>query len=98
MQTYTNIQSSAPTVKAVDINVDTVYIRSNITDIHTEEMPVLWQYDEIQMTVSEYLKKVVPENQNIADMALVELSMVFAEYMAKADAEIAELKGMVKNV
>lgn len=50
-----NVQSTAPSVITPDINVDTVYVRVNIQDIHNEENPVLWQYDETQYGINEYL-------------------------------------------
>ena len=55
MKQYTNVQSTATKVAPVEINVDTVYIRTNITNIHTDEQPNLWQYDEVQLTIPEYL-------------------------------------------
>lgn len=61
MTILTNIQGTQTSVSSLEINVDTVYIRSNIVDIHTDEIPVLWQYDEIQMTLNEYLIKRMQE-------------------------------------
>lgn len=101
MTILTNIQGTQPTIPALEINVDTVYIRTNIRDIHTEEMPMLWRYDEIQLTITEYLKQIVPENQDISDTALAELSMAFAEYQSQTDEAIAELSialGGMNNV
>lgn len=95
MTEYKNVQGTQPTVPSLEINVDTVYIRTNIQDIRTEEMPVLWQYDEIQMTIEEYLKQAVPENQDIADESMAELSMAFAEYQAQTDMAIAELSSLI---
>ena len=95
MTEYKNVQGTQSTVPSLEINVDTVYIRTNIQDIHTEEMPVLWQYDEIQMTIEEYLKQAVPENQDIADESMAELSMAFAEYQTQTDMAIAELSSLI---
>jgi len=95
MTEYKNVQGTQSTVPSLEINVDTVYIRTNIQDIHTEEMPVLWQYDEIQMTIEEYLKQAVPENQDIADESIAELSMAFAEYQTQTDMAIAELSSLI---
>ena len=95
MTEYKNVQGTQSTVPSLEINVDTVYIRTNIQDIRTEEMPVLWQYDEIQMTIEEYLKQAVPENQDIADESMAELSMAFAEYQAQTDMAIAELSSLI---
>lgn len=95
MTEYKNVQGTQPTVPSLEINVDTVYIRTNIQDIRTEEMPVLWQYDEIQMTVPEYLKQIVPENQEISDSSVAELSQIFAEYQMQTDSVIAELSSLI---
>ena len=92
---YTNVQSTAPIILPLEINVDTVYVRSNITDIHDEEHPILWQYDEIQMSVTEYLKQTVPENQKISDTSLAELCQMFAEYQMQVDMALAELIALV---
>ena len=69
MKQYTNIQSTAQTVVTPEINVDTVYVRTNIQDIHDEENPVLWQYDEVQYTLNEYmLKRMMELGAQIEDM------------------------------
>lgn len=48
-------------VPQLEINVDTVYERYNIKDIHTEEQPILWEYDENQLTMEEYIVKQAKE-------------------------------------
>ena len=60
MKYFYDVQGSQmPTVPQIEINVDTVYFRSNIVKISettSEESggvtAMLWQYDEIQMTYS----------------------------------------------
>lgn len=55
------------TVKEVDVNKDTVYIRSNIKRIETDNFTG-WEYDEIQFNKDEYLEKLtmIDESQSIA--------------------------------
>lgn len=63
MKYFYDVQGSQmPTVPQIEINVDTVYFRSNIVKISEttseetgEVTSIIWQYDEIQMTYSEYL-------------------------------------------
>jgi hypothetical protein len=44
------------TVPGVEVNVDTVYIRTNITRIETEDFTG-WEYDEIQYGKNEYIEQ-----------------------------------------
>ena len=97
-----NVQGTQETVPSLEINVDTVYIRSNIKrKIDSEEHPY-WEYDEKQLTIEEYLKEVVPLNQQLTDMAIAELTELFASYQQQTDKAIAELSmaitGGVNNV
>ena len=83
MVEYKNVQGSQETVPQLEINVDTVYIRSNIhrisVQMNEEEEPIeVWEYDEQQYTIAEYLKKALPENQATTDAAIAELSMLIA--------------------
>ena len=83
MVEYKNVQGTQETVPQLEINVDTVYIRSNIhrtsVQMNEEEEPIeVWEYDEQQYTIAEYLKKVLPENQATTDAAIAELSMLIA--------------------
>jgi hypothetical protein len=49
------VQGSQVTVQKLQVNVDTVYIRSNIKRIESDEFTG-WEYDETQYTLSEYLE------------------------------------------
>lgn len=73
MKYFYDVQGSQmPNVPQIEINVDTVYFRSNIVkleDTVSEETgeitSMLWQYDEIQMTYSEYLDFLQVNQTNI---------------------------------
>ncbi|MEG2117533.1 MAG: hypothetical protein RRZ69_07630 [Clostridia bacterium] len=57
MKQYKNVQGSMKTVPQVEINVDTVYVRSNIKRITVENSNIpqeLWEYDESQYELHEY--------------------------------------------
>lgn len=49
MKEFKNVQGSMDTVKEVEFNVDTIYVRSNVVRLDD-----VWQYDEIQYTYQEW--------------------------------------------
>ena len=48
-----NVQGTMETVQEIEFNVDTVYVRSNIQRVETEDFTG-WQYDEIQYSYREW--------------------------------------------
>ena len=48
------VRGSMSEVPEIEVNVDTVYIRTNITRIETEDFTG-WEYDETQYTKDEYI-------------------------------------------
>ena len=55
MTIYQNVRSTAKNVPSVEVNVDTVYVRSEIKRV--EEMDFTgWEYDEIQYSLREYVE------------------------------------------
>lgn len=73
--------------KELEINVDTVYKRYNITSFENEDNRTEYIYDEDQYTIPEYLREIVPQNEE----CLGELSMLLATYQMQTDLAIAEL-------
>lgn len=71
----------------LEINIDTVYKRYNIVSSINEEGKTEYTYDEDQYTISEYLKEIVPQNEE----GLGELTMLLAQYQLQTDLAIAEL-------
>lgn len=55
MKQFLNVQGSQEIVNEIEFNVDTVYVRSNIQRIETEDFAG-WQYDEKQYGIREYLE------------------------------------------
>lgn len=53
MKIYNKVRGNMETVPKVEVNRDTVYIRSNILAIDTEDFKG-WEYDEIQYKKDEY--------------------------------------------
>ena len=71
----------------LEINVDTIYKRYNITSLQNEAGRIEYLYEEDQYTIPEYLKEIVPQNEE----SLGELSALLAVYQAQTDQAIAEL-------
>lgn len=53
MKRFIAIKGTQKNVTKLEVNIDTVYIRTNIERIETEEFTG-WQYDEIQYSLREY--------------------------------------------
>ena len=71
MREIKNVQGSQETVQALEIGVDTVYVRSNIVPVDTENFKG-WQYDEIQYSKDEYIAYIATQNE-LTKQALNEL-------------------------
>lgn len=65
-------QSNKP--KEIEVNVDTVYIRRNIQRIEEENF-MGWEYEEEQMSIREYIEKIIQDKQ-LLEQALVELTVL----------------------
>lgn len=67
-----NVQGSQVSVPEVEVNVDTVYKRTNIErksqlDEHTQQQMEYWQYDEVQYTFREWLQVLSDENKQLQE-------------------------------
>jgi len=56
MKTYTKIRGSMEVVPNIEVNVDTVYVRSNIVAVNESDFKG-WEYDEIQYGKNEYIEQ-----------------------------------------
>lgn len=66
------VQGTQISIPEVEVNVDTVYKRSNIErksqlDEHTQQQMEYWQYDEIQYTFREWLQVLSDENKQMQE-------------------------------
>ena len=66
------VQGSQVSVPEVEVNVDTVYKRTNIErksqlDEHTQQQMEYWQYDEVQYTFREWLQVLSDENKQMQE-------------------------------
>ena len=54
MQQFYKVRGTMATVIQLEVNVDTVYVRSNVIKVENEQF-IGWEYDEIQCGVKEYI-------------------------------------------
>lgn len=89
---YKKVQSTQiEEIPKLEINIDTVYLRDNIQKKADSEGNPFWEYDEIQLSLMEYFKKIFPDNEN----AIGELSLLFLSYQSQVDSALAELSIMI---
>lgn len=104
MKHYFNVKGTSELVSTLQIDVDTVYVRSNIIRIETENF-VGWQYDEIQYTLREYIEHLA-DKQRVNDIEmklltaderykLLDLSTITVEELKQY--KIAQLKELCSN-
>lgn len=87
------VHGTQVTVPERELNIDTVYLRSNIHQIEDKQGRKIWEYDEKQMSFMEYFKATVPKSEDNLNAAIVELSLLLAAYKQETDAKIALLGG-----
>ena len=63
-------------VPSVEVNKDTVYIRSNIENIDEEDFKG-WEYDEVQYPIQQYIEKLA--NEEDTGMLALMVSMLMSE-------------------
>ena len=91
MKIFQNVKGSQENVPQIEFNIDTVYIRSNIKRIETEDFSG-WEYNEIQYELREYISKLA--NEEDSSMLALMVSMLMSEVdMLKSKIQI--LKGGV---
>lgn len=69
MKVFNKIRGTMSTVPNIEVNKDTVYIRSNIVAI-TEDNFKGFEYDEVQYEVKEYIESLSP-TQDVQSMAML---------------------------
>ena len=76
MRVYKKIRGTQEHVPAVEVNIDTVYIRSNIKRIEEENFTG-WEYDEVQYDKNKYIEQLT--NEEDAGMLALMVSMLMSE-------------------
>lgn len=97
MITRRNVLCGAQSPNELEINVDTVYKRYNIHPYIDNDGNNGFEYDEDEMTLVEYFRKTMPENQELTEKTLGELSTLFAVYQEQVDATLGELSILVEE-
>lgn len=77
MKVYNRIRGTMNTVANVEVNKDTVYIRSNIVEVNEEDFKG-WEYDEVQYEVKEYIENLttIQDTQSMAMLITMLMSEV----------------------
>lgn len=76
MRVYKKIRGTQEHVPAVEVNIDTVYIRSNIKRIEEEDF-IGWEYDEVQYDKNKYIEQLT--NEEDAGILALMVSMLMSE-------------------
>ena len=76
MRIFQSVRSTADYVPSIEVNVDTVYIRSDIKRVEEMEFSG-WEYNEIQYDKNEYIEKLA--NEDAAGMLALIISLLMAE-------------------
>lgn len=63
-------------IPSIEVNVDTVYLRTNIEKVEEEEFEG-WEYDEVQYPIQQYIEKLA--NEEDTGMLALMVSMLMSE-------------------
>ena len=99
MKQYLNVRCSSESVPNLEVNVDTVYVRTNIQRVE-EELFSGWQYDEIQYDIREYQGFIGSDINAIAEVVSTTLEDTtnVGEALATALVEIEMLKAEIQTL
>ena len=70
------VRGTQKQVKQIEVNVDTVYIRNNITRINEDDFEG-WEYDETTCDVKEYVEN-LSNSEDVGSIAML-MSMMMGE-------------------
>ena len=76
MKVFQGVRSTAKNVPSIEVNIDTVYVRSEIKRVEEMEFSG-WEYNEIQYDKDKYIEKLTNE-ENSGILALM-VSMLMSE-------------------
>ena len=76
MKTFNNVRGTQESVPQIEVNVDTVYLRTDIKRIEEDDF-VGWEYNEVQYHIREYIESLSHES-DVGVMALM-ISLLMAE-------------------
>ena len=95
------VRGTQNVVKPVTVNVDTVYLRTNITKVKEEDFDG-WEYDEVQYNLRDYIGKITPVESDInitADTVVFALMDIqdMADMLMLALEKIEKLEGKING-
>lgn len=64
LKVFNNVRSSAQRIPSVEVNVDTVYVRSEIKRVEEMEFSG-WEYNEIQYPKDKYIELLSEKNNEL---------------------------------
>ena len=76
MKIFENVRGSMKSVPSIEVNVDTVYVRSNIKRIEEPDFSG-WEYNETQYPIQQYIETLA--NEEGAGMLALMVSMLMSE-------------------
>ncbi len=76
MKIYNNVRSTATNIPSVEVNVDTVYVRSETKRIEEDDFEG-WEYNEIQYPLQEYIETLA--NEDDTGMLALMVSVLMSE-------------------
>ena len=74
------VRGTLKTVKPVEVNVDTVYVRTDITRINEEDFEG-WEYDEETYSTKEYIEKLTSSDDTQSMAFLVSMLMSEIDFL-----------------
>ena len=101
MKVFQNVRSTAEYIPSVEVNIDTVYIRSEIKRIEEIDFSG-WEYDEVQHNLRDYIGKITPVESDInitADTVVFALMDIqdMADMLMLTLEKIEELEGKING-
>lgn len=91
------VRGTMETVPEIEVNVDTVYVRTNIERIEEEDF-VGWEYDEEQYPLREYISTInylgkELTQERLKSMQKTNIINALGQEVTKLKLEIIQLKG-----
>jgi len=80
VKVYNKVRGTMSAVPNIEVNKDTVYIRSNIIQITNEDFTG-WEYDEIQYDSKEYIENLTTAQDTQSIAMLISLLMSEIDYL-----------------
>lgn len=88
MKVFQNVRSTAKNVPYIEVNKDTVYVRSDIERVEEIEFSG-WEYSEIQYDLREYIENLTTSSDTDSIALLISMLMSEIDYI-KARVEALE--------